>query len=165
MIVLLVLVHLAQAAPGEPSLPVVGADAGIRTDVVVAATPDQIRAAMADPVAAIELCADVISARVVGRSGDCSILLVTTRGLVAPLGFMTRRCPTAEGWAETLVSSDDFDRQDTTLRLEPVSGGTRIVLEVHSEPRLPLPRRLLQSEIAKSTVATLENIVRKVTGR
>ena len=161
----IVFLTAALAAPAEPSPVEIGADSSIRTTVIVAATPEQVRARLADPVAAAELCDDVIGARVVGASGDCSLLEVTTRGLTDPLVYTVKRCPTADGWQETLVASDDFSRQDSRVRLEAVPGGTRIVMEVRSEPRLPLPQRLLQSEIAKSTVQTLRNLVVQVTGR
>lgn len=152
-------------ASGEPSAAIVASDAGVHSAVVVAASPTEIKAALADPVASIKLCEDVLSAKIVGQSGGCPIVEVSTRGFTSPLVYTVKRCPTADGWKETLVASDDFDRQEVTVHLEAVGTGTRISMEVHSQPRLPFPKSILQGEVAKSTVQTLRNIYEKVMGR
>jgi hypothetical protein len=155
---------LAFADP-EPSAPVTVGNSTVTTEVLIQADAASIRAALADPLTACRLSGDVLSATVLAKEGDCSILRVTTRGLSAPLTYTTRRCPTADGFRETLVTTEDFDNQTSSWKLTPVSGGTVVTLAVRSEPRLPLPQRMINAAVGSSAVQTLRNLVHRVTGR
>lgn len=155
--------HLALAA--EPSAPTVAGASTVSTGIFIAADPATVRAALADPLKACQLSGDVLDAKVLGKQGDCTLIQVTTRGMTSPLIYTTRRCPTTEGFTETLVQTDDFDSQASTWSLRPVSGGTQVTLEVRSEPRLPVPQRLINAAVGSSAVQTLKNLVHRVTGR
>ena len=155
--------HLAFAA--EPSAPVVAGESTVSTEVFIAAAPAAVLAALADPLVACRLSGDVLDARVLGKQGDCTLMQVTTRGLTTPLTYTTRRCPTPEGFNETLVQTDDFDSQASSWKLRPVSGGTQVTLEVRSEPRLPVPQRLINAAVGSGAVQTLKNLVQRVTSR
>lgn len=155
----------SHAFAGEPSTPVVAGESTVTTDVIIAADCATVRAALADPITASHLSGDVLDAKVLGKEGDCSLVQMTTRGLSSPLTYVTRRCPTPDGFRETLVRTDDFDSQSSSWRLAAVSGGTQVTLEVRSEPRLPIPQRLINAAVGSSAVQTLKNLVQRVTGR
>ena len=155
---------LALAAP-EPSEPITVGESTVTTQVLIQADPAAIRAALADPLTACRLSGDVLSATVLEKEGDCAVLRITTRGLSAPLTYTTRRCPTTDGFRETLVTTNDFDSQASSWKLTPVTGGTVVTLAVRSEPRLPLPQRMINAAVGSSAVQTLRNLVHRVTGR
>lgn len=149
----------------DPSAPTVAGENVVTTGVMVAADAATVRAALADPVTACRLNGDVLDAKVIGKEGNCSLVQVTTRGLSTPLTYVTRRCPTADGYAETMVRSDDFDNQSSTWHVSSVSGGAQVTLQVRSEPRLPVPQRMINAAVGTSVVQTLKNLVQRVTGR
>lgn len=162
---LIALALLASARAAEPTPPVTDSADRVTTAVVVPAAPDAVRAVLADPTAACRLSADVLSARVVGADGPCALIAVTTRGLTSPLSYTTRRCPSADGYTETLVQTDDFDQQDARWRLRAVPGGTEVTLQVRSQPRLPVPQRIINATVGSSAVQALKALVQRVTGR
>jgi len=164
--ILVALTHLAHAGSSEPSTPTVAADNTVTTDVVVAASPAQVRSALSDPRAAASLSEGVTEVKLLGKDGPCDVVEVTCKGMTSPLVYVARRCATADGFTETLVRSDDFDVHSANWRLEPVAGGgTRITFEIRTEPDLPLPRRIIQAAVQSSAVETVRNLVRRVTGR
>lgn len=161
----LLITHLAYAGSGEPSDPVVHADSSISTDVLIHASVADVRAVLADPKAAGALSDSVLAVRVLGKDGPCDLVEVTCKGVMDPLTYTVRRCPTPTGFSENLVQSEDFSSQRAEWRLEPVSGGTLVTFSVRSEPKISLPRRVVQAVVESSAVETLENLVRRVTGR
>lgn len=164
--ILVALSATAFAGSSEPSTPTVAADDTVTTDVVVSASPAQVRSALSDPRAAATLSDGVTSVSVLGKDGPCDLVEVTCKGVTSPLVYVARRCPTADGFTETLVRSDDFDAHSAQWHLEPVAGGgTRITFELRTEPDLPLPRRIIQAAVQSSAVETVRNLVRRVTGR
>jgi hypothetical protein len=158
---LVVATALAGASPSEP---VVQADSSIRTDVLIAASAADVRAVLADPRVAAQLSDGVVSVKVVGKEGPCDVVETTCKGITSPLVYTVRRCPTAGGFTETLLHSEDFDAQRTEWHLQSVSGGTLVTIEIQSQPRVPLPKRVVQAIVESSAVETLENLVRQVTG-
>lgn len=162
---LLVLALLPHVRAADPSPPVTDSADRVTTAVVIPADPAAVRAALADPTAACRLSTDVLSARVVATEGPCALIAVTTRGLTAPLAYTMRRCPSADGYTETLVQTDDFDQQESRWQLRAVPGGTEVTLQVRSQPRLPLPQRLINATVGSSAVQALKNLAHRVTGR
>lgn len=156
---------LASAAEGgQPSEPVIQSDATVRSEVVIAADIASVKAALADPLAAAKLCPDIVSARVIER-GACDVVEISTRGMSAPLVYRVKRCPTADGFHETMVSSDDFDDVKIDWQLTAVQGGTRVTYSIRTLPDVPVPQRIISSLTAKSAVTTLKNLVLKVVGQ
>ncbi|MSP57021.1 MAG: hypothetical protein EXR69_15675 [Myxococcales bacterium] len=155
--------HLALAV--EPTAPTVAGANTVSTAIFIAADPATVRAVLADPLRACHLSSDVLEATLVENHGECTLIQITTRGMTSPLTYTTRRCPSADGFVETLVQTDDFDYQASRWSLRPVSGGTQVTLEVRSEPRLPVPQRLINAAVGSSAVQTLKNLVQRVTSR
>ncbi len=165
MVFALLTASLALATPGTPSDPVVGADSSITTDVLIPASIAEVRAILADPDVASRLSGSILSVDVLGRDGGCDLVAITCKGMMSPMAYTIRRCSTADGFTETLVSSEDFTAQSTKWRLETVAGGTLVTFSVNTAPKVSVPRRIIQAVVESSAVETLENLVRKVTGR
>lgn len=158
---LLVGAALAGSAPSEPTIQ---SDGTVRSDVFVASDAASVKRVIGDVVATAGLCPDVISARVIER-GTCDLVEVTTRGMTSPLTYRVKRCPTADGFNETLVSSDDFTDVKVDWQIQSVEGGTRVTYTIRTSPDIPVPQRIISSLTAKSAVTALKNLVHKVTGQ
>ncbi len=165
MVLALLTTSLVLAGPGEPSDPVVHADSTITTDVLIAASMADVRAVLADPDVAGRLSASILTVDVLGKDGPCDLVAVTCKGMLTPMAYTVRRCATPDGFSETLVRSDDFTAQTTEWHLQTVTGGTLVTFSVNTDPKTSVPRRIIQAVVESSAVETLENLVRKVTGR
>lgn len=165
MVLVLLSTSLVLASPGEPSDPVVHADSTVTTDVLIAASMADVRAILADPAVAGRLSTSILSVDVLGKDGPCDVVAVTCKGMLTPMAYTVRRCATPDGFTETLVRSDDFTAQTTEWHLKTVTGGTLVTFSVNTHPKTSVPRRIIQAVVESSAVETLENLVRKVTGR
>jgi hypothetical protein len=155
---------LPRAHAADPAEPTIQDDGTVRSEVVVAGDLAAVRKLIGDPVAAASLSPDVISARVV-QHGTCDVVEVVTRGMTSNLKYLVKRCPTADGWHEALVSSEDFNEVKVDWDVTAVPGGTKVVYTIRTLPDLPVPQRLITSLTAKSAVQALKNLVHRVTGQ
>ena len=76
-------------------------------EMKVAAKPAAVREQLAGAEKAHGLAPTTVSSKATA-DGKCEKVDLQTRGLIAPFVLKTRRCPTATGWKETLVASDNF---------------------------------------------------------
>jgi hypothetical protein len=128
----------------------------------VAATPEAVRAALADAEVALGRNPDVRAVTVAPGDGDCASVVVTTRGMAAPFTYRALRCPTADGFREVLVASDHFAVNETIWSVTAMPGGARVTLRVTTEPRLTVPEWVLRRAVAASAEATVEAVARGV---
>lgn len=159
-----VLAMVSQVCAAEPSEPTITSDGTVLSNVFVEADAAAVRQLIADPVALAKLNPDVLSARVLSH-GECDMVEVTTKGMSSPLSYVVKRCPTAGGFSETLVSSEDFSAVAVSWKLESVPGGTNVSYSIRTSPDLPVPQRVISSFTAKSAVTALKNLVHRVTGQ
>ena len=94
--------------------------------------------------------------------GSCAQVFRKTRGLWSPLELSTRMCPTAKGWREYLVSSEDYDAYNVEWTIEPTEGGSMVRLSVKSEVNLAVPRAMVRSGIIHDVNTTLEHLLGKL---
>lgn len=80
--------------------------------------------------------------------GSCQSIFRRTKGLWNPLEMKTRLCPTASGWSEKLVQSDDFNAYHSEWRISSVNGSTTVELRVRSDVNLNVPSGLLNQGTA-----------------
>lgn len=130
----------------------------------VGATPEAVRAALADPEAALGRNPDVRSVTVAPAEGECATVLVTTRGVTAPFTYRALRCPTTDGFREVLVESADFAVNETIWAVSAAPGGARVTLRVTTEPRLTVPEWVLRRAVAASAEATVDSVARALAG-
>ncbi len=156
---LLALALSASAAPPEVSSEDDGTVVG---HVVIDAPADAVRAVLGDPVRTGDLSPDVLSVENVGGEGDCHDLKTETRGLWRSLTYRSRRCPTAEGWHETLLEPGDFSELASTWRVETHEGGTEVTLRVQTDVNLPVPQGVLRRHERRNVLEILGNLTRAV---
>jgi hypothetical protein len=156
---------LAMAALASDPAPVVatGDDGTVTATIHLEAAPDQVRTALADPVAAAHLTPEVLDIHALPTDGGCVLMDVQTTGLWNPMCYRARRCPTASGWRVDLVSSDSFESMHSEWKLVPSASGTDVTLTVHSEIG-SIPDALVEKGTEKSLKNTLLALVKQVAG-
>jgi hypothetical protein len=130
----------------------VAADGTVTSELDVPAPLATVRAALLDPIAAARFSPDTVSIAYVARGG-CDVLHVETGVTFAPVAYDYRRCATADGWHETLVSSKSLSDFDVRWGLTPVDIGTHITYQIRIGTAFPAPTFLVTSQL-KSSMAT-----------
>jgi hypothetical protein len=135
----------------------VEADGTVLCRMTVPASEAQIRSLLEDPESAAMLSPDVIDIDVTAN-GNCHNLETRSRGFLRPLVLNSKRCPTADGWREVLVSSGDFTQFEGEWHLQSVEGGTEIVYTLQTGTNLPVPDSVVRQGAAKSLKNMLKNL-------
>jgi hypothetical protein len=120
-----------------------------------------VRALLADPVASARLIPDLISTEVLTQ-GRCQDLGLTTRGLTRPLQVRVRRCPTADGWRQDLLQSDDFTTYEVVWQIQPLESGTRVIYRIAMNVNLPVPAYLIHKGMVVNATGTLKSLKSKL---
>lgn len=144
--------------PGVPSEPHVSPDGTIEVRLLAPTSMDAVRAVLEDPVERSRLVPGIRGVEVLGRQGACVDLRVTTEGAFSPYVYDTRACPTAEGWQERMLRSEDMEEVVTTWRLKPTAAGVEVAYQTRVKLRIPIPRALLVSAQCGDMVQTLERL-------
>jgi len=151
---------LALASPVRAQTPdeplVQSEEAGtVVTRLLVPAPEEEVRRMLADPAVLGRLAPDVLS-QDIRAHGTCQELHTDTRGLVVPLRVATLRCPILGGWRETLLEGASFTRYDAEVKLAPIEGGTQVTYRVAVGLDLPVPARLVSSNVKRSARLTMQ---------
>ncbi len=134
---------------------------GWQTVLAFPAPEADVRAALADPIAAARFSPDISAVTYLER-GVCSTLRAVTSGF-ASVSYVYRRCPTADGWHETLVSSDDLDAYEVRWGFAPRGTSTVVTYMVRIDPHLPAPDFLLARQMRSSISRIVSGLYRAVT--
>ncbi|MFH1467642.1 MAG: SRPBCC family protein [Pseudomonadota bacterium] len=146
----------------EPTLSITETGDTVIGTLTLHATPVQVRGVLSNPLATAHLSPDTVSAEFTA-SGACYELSVRVRGLLNPMAMRSRRCPTADGWVEDLVASEDFKRYHQTWSVIPLDGGgTRVEYRTTIELVLPAPRVLLVESTKRSVDASLKRLAERL---
>jgi len=154
--VLVTAVGFGVAHAAEPTV-TLASPGHIDASVWVDAAPRDVLAALSDGALLASLAPDVIDAQA-QADGACVGLSVTSRGLLSPVTLRTRRCPTASGWQETLVTSGVFERFDTAWTVSPEGTGSRVDYRVAVEVPAWVPMSVLHSRLTASVTATMRAV-------
>ncbi len=127
----------------------------IVTRLLVPATEAEVRAVLDDPYAFASFTPDVQELDVQTR-GRCKLLRFRSRGFIDSFQYSTQRCPSATGWVETLLESDDFTRYDADIALEPVVGGTAITYKLSVGIDIPVPDVVISKNVKRSARLTMQ---------
>ena len=165
VLVVLGIAWATAAVAAEEPRPVVFVeqDGTVVCNVVVEAEPDEVRAFLADPASA-RLAPDLLDAQVADR-GPCLEFMKTTRGAWNPLHLRTLRCPTKDGFTETLLDSADFNHFQSEWKVEPVDGGTEVTYRVQTDVNLPVPRSAVNQGLKRNALQTVQALVLKLVGK
>lgn len=150
MIALLVLALpvSARVAATSPDIRV-ESDGSVVGRMVLDAEVDAVLAALADPVTVAEWSPSVRDARRVA-TGACDTIEVTMEGWVFPMRVTAERCPTAAGFATTMVESDVFREWGAEWSVRAVAGGTEVRYRLYSDIVLPVTDTFVQGKTAAS---------------
>jgi len=95
--------------------------------------------------------------------GACQELHVETPGLFSPMQYVSLRCPTTDGYTESMVSSEDFDASEVQWTLTEVDGGTRITYRVLIDLAFPVSQDMIQSRVKKSMRSVMSYFLDDIT--
>lgn len=153
---------LARALAADPVI-TEQADGSIVATATIAASPDVVRAALADPVACGALSPDILSVTAT-PAGKCTMLDVVSRGAWNPLRWRALRCPTADGWRDDLVSSTDIQSMHSEWRVLAAADGTTTV-EYRTNTQVSLagvPDSLIHQGMMRSAKDTVVRLIARV---
>jgi hypothetical protein len=136
-------------------------EGGWQSVLDIPASETIVRGALLDPIAAARFAPDIRTIAYVER-GDCSRLRAVTTGIPA-VAYVYGRCPTADGWHETLVSSEDLDAYEVRWRFAPRGPGTTVTYMVRIDPRWPAPDFLVDRQVRSTMTTVLSRLYRVVT--
>lgn len=136
------------AEPAKPSV-TLRPDGSVEARLTVAASEESVRNVLRDPEVGARLTRDVISVESEIR-GRCSRVSTKTRGLLRPLTYTSLRCPTPQGWTESLLESKDFSLYEAEWRLTPRPGGTEIFYRLRLQVSIPAPESLVHYTMKQS---------------
>jgi carbon monoxide dehydrogenase subunit G len=139
-------VHAAQAA----------------SEFTVPGAPDKVRAWLADHERSVRLSPDVVSAEVVGQDGACALLDVTTRGVVDTFSYRIKRCPTASGYREEVVSSSMFASNTASWQVVPTAEGSQVTFSLDVKLKTQMVPEWLLTRSMQSSVDSIVDRVRAV---
>jgi len=148
---------------GHAAEPTVDRDGTVCVRVVLPASEAEVRQQLDSGAKTTALAQ---AARLIDRqpSGKCEKLTYKTPGMIGSLTYVTLRCPTAQGWKETLVSGEGFEDNSSEWELREVEGGTELNYRVRVRMSLPVGQSLVNSRVAqtmKSAIERLEERLRK----
>jgi hypothetical protein len=150
------------SAFAAPASPIIEDDGTVRMSMEIDASEADIRAILADTSGSLmDLSTEVLSVQSLPK-GTCEDVKRETKGVWRPLKWRSLRCPTANGWHEELVTSDDFSAFETEWRLEAVDGGTIVTYRVRTELNMAIPQTVVRDGIVKGARNALVNLAKKV---
>ena len=131
-------------------------EGGWEATLTLPAPEAAVRAALFDPIAAARLAPDIHAIAYV-EDGDCDTLSVETAGF-ASVAYVYRRCPTADGWHEWLLSSGSLDAYEVRWRLLARGPLTDVTYMVRIDPRLPAPEFILARQVRGTMTSVLTGL-------
>lgn len=127
--------------------------------VKVAAKPAAIRELLSGAERAHGLAPTTVSAKAT-RDGKCEKVQLQTRGLISPFVLETRRCPTATGWRETLVASDNFIEYWNEWSIKELPDGALVTFKTRTLPNVVgVPESIILSQTRRVLNKLMKNLL------
>lgn len=127
-------------------------------EVKVAAKPAAVRELLAGAERAHGLAPTTVSAKAT-QDGKCEKVKLQTRGLISPFELETRRCPTASGWRETLVASDNFVEYWNEWSVKAQGEGSLVTFKTRTLPNVAVPESLILSQTRRVLGKLMKNLL------
>ena len=124
-------------------------DGTLRALVHFDAPISDVEKLLSDPVRSLGLSTNVKAVTATPK-GECQQVFVTTTGIASAYNYTSIRCPTARGFKDELVSSEDYAIQESEWVLDAVEGGTRGVLRTRTKLTARVPKRFVKHSLKKS---------------
>lgn len=96
--------------------------------------------------------------------GACSRVKLKVRGVVSPFHLEARRCPTATGFRETLIASDDFVEYHNEWTIQETGDGVLVSFRSRSLPNVSVPESFILSQTRKVLVKLMTRLSDEVLG-
>ena len=127
-------------------------------ELKVAAKPAAVREQLAGAEKAHNLAPTTISSKA-AADGKCEKVDLQTRGFITPFVLKTRRCPTATGWKETLVASDNFVEYWNEWSVKELpDGGSLVIFKTRTLPNVAVPESLILSQTRRVLNKLMRNL-------
>ena len=126
-------------------------------EIRVEASVQQVQALISDPQQHAALTPDIQSVNAT-PVGACAHIDMHTEGVGPALQMLVKRCPTANGWTDRLVSSEDFNFYEAEIKAEEGSGFTLVTYRIRSVPDLPVPEWMVVRATRESVGQLLVNL-------
>lgn len=123
----------------------------------VAAKPARVRELLSNAERSHSLAPTTVAAKAT-PDGNCERVKLKTRGLIQPLEIETRRCPTASGFKETMVTSKDFVEYYNEWQVQESGEGSLVVFTSRTVPNMAIPEALLHSETRRVLGRVMRNL-------
>lgn len=121
--------------------------------------PQRFIAQLGDPGWESTVSGTATRVEVKGRAGDCQLLALVSPNAVMDATYEVRRCPTADGWQSTLITSNVFSTYRSSWKAVPEGDGSRVTYEVDLTTSLWVPGSLVRSEIRRSVLQMMHRVV------
>jgi hypothetical protein len=132
---------------------------GVTAVAHVPASPETILKFIADGARAHKLAPTTIKAKSLAKDGKCEKIHLTVRGLMSPFEIDTRRCRTAKGFHETMVSSEDFEAYDVEWTIQELGEGSLVSYRALNILSISVPQGMVVRESKKVMAKTMKNLI------
>ncbi|MCB9684926.1 MAG: hypothetical protein H6738_15590 [Alphaproteobacteria bacterium] len=126
--------------------------------VVDGADPEVVRAKLADPVWLATTTGGATQVTATEAQGTCLRTSRLTHNAIKDVVYVVDRCPTADGFAETLVSSNAFDTYTSSFSVRPDPAGARIVYTIDMKTSLMVPQFVVDQQTRKGILDMLARL-------
>jgi hypothetical protein len=127
-------------------------------EVKVAAKAAAVRELLSGAEKAHHLAPTTVSSKAT-PDGKCEKVQLQTRGLISPFVLETRRCPTATGWRETLVASDNFVEYWNEWSVKELPDGAQVTFRTRTLPNVAVPESLILSQTRRVLNKLMRNLL------
>ncbi len=156
-----ILAGAVHATTPEPEVRI-DAEGRVVATVTLNAQPESVRAILADTAGALkDLSPNTLSVEV-SDEGACELVRRHTRGILQPLVFQSRRCPTDEGWEESLVQSEDFEHYEAMWAVRTTDSGTEVTYRIGTVLTAPVPQVLVRRNLKQAAGTILQRLVARL---
>ena len=98
--------------------------------------------------------------------GTCHKVTRKTRGIWRSLELNLLRCPTADGWKETLLKPGDYTAYESHWEVRDAPGGSHLSFKLRTEVNLPVPDALVRRQVQSASKQSFLTLVGRIlTGR
>lgn len=92
--------------------------------------------------------------------GACEKVKLSVRGLISPFQLETRRCPTASGYLETLISSANFVEYRNEWEIKDLGAeGSLVTFKTRTVPNVQVPESLILMETKRVINRLMKNLL------
>lgn len=126
--------------------------------VSVASPADEVRRLLADPVRLSQLDGGTTKVTIRAREGSCVIADYLSPSFLMDVVYAVKQCPTTEGNAATLLSSNAFSSYRTEWKVQPEGAGSLITYRIDIDSSLMVPDSMVVGATKKAVQKLMETL-------